>query len=130
MVPINATTTYAKASPGVHEGFEYFTYHNPTRFACAPCVASLEGGTRDFAFAAGLAATSTRLVLLDPGDHVIAMDAVYGGTCRLFDHVRRCSAGLDFSLVDPTTPATFEAAIKPNTELDWNVTCIFDRHHR
>jgi cystathionine gamma-lyase len=66
-----------------------------------------------------MAATSTVLELLDSGSHVIAMDDVYGGTYRLFERVRRRSAGLDFSWVDLSDPAAFEAAIRPNTRLVW-----------
>jgi len=119
MPPIYATSTYAQSSPGVHQGFEYSRSHNPTRFAYERCIAGLEGGTRGFAFASGLAATSTLLELLDSGDHVVAMDDLYGGSYRLFERVRRRSAGLDFSFVDLTDPAAFEAAIKPNTKLVW-----------
>jgi cystathionine gamma-lyase len=119
MPPIYATSTYAQSSPGVHQGFEYSRTHNPTRFAYERCVAGLEGGTRGFAFASGLAATSTLLELLDSGDHVIAMDDVYGGTFRLFERVRRRSAGLDFSWVDLSDPAKFEAAISPRTKMVW-----------
>jgi len=119
MPPIYATSTYAQSSPGVHQGFEYSRSHNPTRFAYERCAAGLEGGTRGFAFASGLAATSTLLELLDSGDHVVAMDDLYGGSYRLFERVRRRSAGLDFSFVDLTDPAAFEAAIKPNTKLVW-----------
>ncbi len=119
MTPIYATSTYAQSSPGVHQGFEYSRTHNPTRFAYERCVAALEGGTRGFAFASGLAATSTILELLDSGSHVICMDDVYGGTFRLFERVRRRSAGLDFSFVDLTDPAAFEAAIRPNTRMVW-----------
>ena len=119
MPPIYATSTYAQQSPGVHQGFEYSRTHNPTRFAYERCIAGLEGGTRGFAFASGLAATSTLLELLDSGDHVVAMDDIYGGSFRLFERVRRRSAGLDFSFVDMTDPAAFEAAIKPNTKLVW-----------
>jgi cystathionine gamma-lyase len=119
MVPIYATSTYAQSSPGVHQGFEYSRTHNPTRFAWERCVASLEGGTRGFAFASGLAATATLLDLLDSGDHVVAMDDLYGGSYRLFERVRRRSAGLDFSFADLTDPAAFEAAITPKTKLVW-----------
>jgi cystathionine gamma-lyase len=119
MPPIYATSTYAQSSPGVHQGFEYSRTHNPTRFAYERCVAGLEGGTRGFAFASGLAATSTLLELLDSGDHVIAMDDLYGGSYRLFERVRRRSAGLDFSFVDMTDPAKFESAITPSTKLVW-----------
>ena len=119
MPPIYATSTYAQASPGVHQGFEYSRTQNPTRFAYERCVAALEGGSRGFAFASGMAATATLLELLDSGSHVIAMDDLYGGSYRLFERVRRRSAGLDFSFVDLTDPAAFEAAIKPNTKLVW-----------
>ncbi|MGY4517270.1 cystathionine gamma-synthase [Lysobacter sp. HA18] len=119
MTPIYATSTYVQSSPGEHQGFEYSRSHNPTRFAYERCVAALEGGTRGFAFASGLAATSTILELLDAGSHVIAMDDVYGGTYRLFERVRRRSAGLDFSWVDLTDPAVFEAAIRPETRMVW-----------
>jgi cystathionine gamma-lyase len=119
MTPIYATSTYVQSSPGVHQGFEYSRSHNPTRFAYERCVAALEGGTRGFAFASGLAATSTILELLDAGSHVIAMDDVYGGTYRLFERVRRRSAGLDFSWVDLSDVAAFEAAIRPETKLVW-----------
>jgi len=119
MPPIYATSTYAQSSPGVHQGFEYSRTHNPTRFAYERCVAGLEGGSRGFAFASGMAATATLLELLDSGDHVVAMDDLYGGSYRLFERVRRRSAGLDFSFVDLTDPAAFAAAIRPNTRMVW-----------
>jgi cystathionine gamma-lyase len=119
MTPIYATSTYAQKSPGVHQGFEYSRSHNPTRFAYEDCVAALEGGTKGYAFASGLAATSTILETLDTGSHVVCMDDVYGGTFRLFERVRRRSAGLDFSFVDLNDRAAFEASIRPNTRLIW-----------
>jgi cystathionine gamma-lyase len=119
MPPIYATSTYAQSSPGEHQGFEYSRTHNPTRFAYERCVAALEGGSRGFAFASGMAATSTVLELLDSGDHVIAMDDLYGGSYRLFERVRRRSAGLDFSFVDLVDLAAFEAAITPKTRMVW-----------
>lgn len=119
MVPIYATSTYVQESPGVHQGFEYSRSHNPTRFAYERCVAALEGGSKGYAFASGLAATSTILELLDSGSHVVAMDDVYGGTWRLFERVRRRSAGLDFSWVDLSDLEAFEAAIRPNTRMVW-----------
>ncbi len=119
MPPIYATSTYAQSSPGKHQGFEYSRTHNPTRFAYERCVASLEGGTRGFAFASGMAATSTVIELLDAGSHVVAMDDIYGGSFRLFERVRRRTAGLDFSFVDLTDLSAFEAAITPNTKMVW-----------
>jgi cystathionine gamma-lyase len=119
MTPIYATSTYAQSSPGVHQGFEYSRSHNPTRFAYERCVADLEGGRNGYAFASGLAATSTVLDVLDSGSHVIAMDDVYGGTYRLFERVRRRSAALDFSWVDLNDQGALEAAVRPNTKLIW-----------
>ena len=119
MTPIYATSTYAQKSPGVHQGYEYSRSHNPTRFAYERCVAALEGGRNGYAFASGLAATSTLLDALDAGSHVVCMDDVYGGTYRLFERVRRRSAGLDFSFVDLNDMAALEAAVRPKTRLIW-----------
>ena len=119
MTPIYATSTYAQQSPGVHQGYEYSRSHNPTRFAYERCIAALEGGKNGYAFASGLAATSTVLDVLDSGSHVICMDDVYGGTYRQFERVRRRSAGLDFSFVDLNDMAALAAAVKPNTKLIW-----------
>jgi cystathionine gamma-lyase len=119
MTPIYATSTYVQRSPGDHQGFEYSRSHNPTRFAYEDCVAALEGGRRGYAFASGLAATSTALEVLDSGSHVICMDDVYGGTYRLFERVRRRSAGLGFSFVDLDNLDAVAAALRPNTKMIW-----------
>lgn len=119
MPPIYATSTYAQSSPGVHQGFEYSRSQNPTRFAYERCVAGLEEGARAYAFASGSAATATVLELLDAGSHVIAMDDVYGGTYRLFERVRRNTAGLSFDWVDLADLEAFEAAVRPNTKMVW-----------
>ena len=122
MTPIYATSTYVQASPGVHKGYEYSRTQNPTRMAYERCVADLEGGRAGYAFASGLAAAATVLDLLDSGSHVIAMDDLYGGTYRLFERVRRRSAGLDFSFIDLNDAAALKAALKPNTRMIWAET--------
>src|SRR5579871_4681789 len=94
MMPIYATSTYAQTAPGEHKGFEYSRTQNPTRDAYENCIADLESGTRGFAFASGMAAIATILELLKPGDHLIAVDDLYGGTYRILDKVRKRSAGL------------------------------------
>lgn len=122
MTPIYATSTYVQESPGRHKGFEYSRTQNPTRMAYERCIADLEGGAAGFAFGSGMAATSTVLELLDTGSHVIAMDDLYGGTYRLFERVRRRSAGLDFSFVDLNDTGALKAALKPNTRMIWAET--------
>jgi len=119
MPPIYATSTYVQASPGIHQGFEYSRTHNPTRFAFERCIADLESGTRGFAFASGMAATATILELVDSGSHVIAMDDLYGGTRRLFEGVRKDSAGVEFSYVDLTDLAALEQSLRDNTRMIW-----------
>jgi len=119
MTPIYVTSTYVQQSPGVHKGYEYARTQNPTRMAYERCVASLESGTRGFVFASGVAATATLLDLLDTGDHVVAADDLYGGTYRLFERVRRRSAGLDFSFVDLSDPSVLASAVKPRTRMIW-----------
>jgi len=122
MTPIYATSTYVQSSPGVHKGYEYSRTQNPTRMAYERCVADLEGGRAGYAFASGLAAAATVLDLLDSGSHVIAMDDLYGGTYRLFERVRRRSAGLDFTFIDLNDAAALKAALKPNTRMIWAET--------
>lgn len=119
ITPIYATSTYAQKTPGEHQGFEYSRSHNPTRFAYERCIANLENGHAGFAFASGLAAISTILELLKPGDHVIGMDDLYGGTVRLFNQVKQQSAGLHFSFVDLTQINNLNHHIKPETKLLW-----------
>ncbi len=119
MTPIYATSTYVQKSPGKHKGYDYARSINPTRLAYEKCIADLEGGTRGFAFASGLAAMATALEVLESGSHIVASDDLYGGTFRLFDKVRRRSANLDFAYVDLTDVEDFERAIKPNTRMVW-----------
>ncbi|MGD8379101.1 MAG: cystathionine gamma-synthase [Gammaproteobacteria bacterium] len=119
MTPIYASSTYVQESPGVHKGYEYSRTQNPTRQAYEACVASLESGTRGFAFGSGMATTSTLLELLDAGSHVVAMDDMYGGTYRLFERVRRRTMGLEFTYCDMRDADSLEAAIRPETKLIW-----------
>jgi len=119
MPPIYATSTFVQQSPGVHKGLDYGRSHNPTRWALERCVADLEGGAQAFAFASGLAAISTVLELLDAGSHIVAGDDMYGGTFRLFERVRRRSAGHEFTYADLTNPENLLAALRPETKMVW-----------
>jgi len=119
MTPIFATSTFKQHSPGVHTGYEYARTQNPTRHAFERCIADLEGGTRGFAFASGLAASSTVLELLDAGSHIVAADDLYGGSWRLFERVRNRSMGLRTNYADPNVAGSLEQAIQPDTKMIW-----------
>ncbi|MDT8410690.1 MAG: cystathionine gamma-synthase [Wenzhouxiangellaceae bacterium] len=119
MTPIYTTSTYVQKSPGDHQGYEYSRTHNPTRKAWEACIADLESGSHGFAFASGMAAVDTLMHLLEPGDHVVAMHDLYGGTWRLFEQVRRRSSGLEFSFADLTDVDAAAAAITENTRMIW-----------
>src|SRR5580658_570182 len=119
MPPIYATSTYVQSSPGVHRGYEYSRTHNPTRDALQAALANLEGGAAAFAFASGMAASATLLELLDAGSHIVAMHDLYGGSYRLFENVRKRSAGHSVSFVDLSKSAALAAAIRPDTRLLW-----------
>lgn len=119
MTPIYTTSTYVQKSPGDHQGFEYSRTHNPTRKAWEACIADLEGGRHGFAFASGMAAVDTLMHLLEPGDHVLAMHDLYGGTWRLFERVRRRSSGLDFTFADLGDIERARAAITDKTKIVW-----------
>lgn len=118
-VPIYQTSTYAQEAPGEHKGFVYARGHNPTRFAFERCIADLEDGSAAFAFGSGLAAMCAVLDLLPANSHMIASDDLYGGSYRLFERVRRPSAGLDISYVDMTDLGNIEKAIRPETKMIW-----------
>jgi cystathionine gamma-lyase len=119
MPPIYATSTFVQESPGVNKGLDYGRSHNPTRWALERCVANLEGGAQAFAFASGLAAIATVLEIADAGSHIIAGDDMYGGSYRLFERVRKRSAGHEFTYVDMTNPENLLAAIRPETKMVW-----------
>ena len=119
MTPIYATSTFAQSSPGVHKGFEYARSQNPTRMAFERCMADLEGGSAGFAFASGMATTATVLDCLEKNSHVVVGDDVYGGTRRLFNLVRRHSAGIEATYVDLSDPEALNGAIRPNMRLVW-----------
>ena len=119
ITPIYATSTYAQESPGKHKGLDYARTHNPTRWAYERCIADLEGGVAGFAFASGMSATATVLELLESGAHVVALDDLYGGTRRLFERVRRHSAGLDFTYSQLRSADELRAALKANTKMVW-----------
>jgi len=119
MPPIYATSTYVQESPGVHKGYEYSRSQNPTRMAYERCIADLENGNSGFAFASGLASLSTLLDHFQPGDHIIAMNDLYGGSFRLFENVRRGAQGLEFSFIDLSNTDLLEDAITKKTRMIW-----------
>lgn len=119
MTPIFATSTYKQSSPGEHQGYEYSRTLNPTRKAYEDCIASLESGKKGFAFASGMAAINTIIDVLNPGDHLVVSDDLYGGTFRLFDKVKVRTSGLTFTYVDMSNTDNVEAAIRPETRMIW-----------
>ena len=119
MTPVYTTSTYVQKSPGDHQGYEYSRTHNPTRKAWEACIADLEDGRHGFSFASGMAAIDTLMHLLEPGDHVLAMNDLYGGTWRLFERVRRQSSGLAFTFTDLADVDAARAAITDRTRMIW-----------
>jgi cystathionine beta-lyase/cystathionine gamma-synthase len=117
-VPIYQTSTFAQDGVGRHRGYEYARTGNPTRSALEQCLAALDGGKHALAFASGMAAETAVMQLLQPGDHTVATDDLYGGTYRLFRRVLE-PMGLRFSFVDGTNLEAIEAAITPQTRLLW-----------
>jgi cystathionine beta-lyase len=109
-----------QTSPGVPlaEGYEYSRFANPTRTALEQALASIENGVRGLAFASGLAATDSVMKLLKPGDEVIAMDDLYGGTYRMFARIYQ-EFGIKFHFIDMTNFEKFQSLINENTKLVW-----------
>ncbi len=119
MTPIYATSTYVQESPGVHKGYEYSRTQNPTRTAYEKCIADLESGEYGFAFASGMAAADTILSLLKPGDEVVAIDDLYGGTRRLFEKVRRKKNDLLFKFLSYKDFDNIEKFCSSATKMIW-----------
>lgn len=118
IVPIYQTSTFAQEEVGVHKGYEYSRTDNPTRTALQECLAALEGAKYALTFGSGLGATTTLMLMLKSGDHVICGDDVYGGTYRLFQRVMT-DHGLVFDFVDTSRPDEVAAAIRPETRMIW-----------
>lgn len=118
MTPIYQTSTYAQQGVGKHKGYEYSRTGNPTRTALETCLATLEGARFGLAFSSGMAATDAVLRLLQPGDHVLAGNDVYGGTYRLFEREFR-RYGFQFTYVDTSDINQVESSLQPETRLVW-----------
>jgi cystathionine gamma-lyase len=118
IIPISLSTTFQQQSPGVHRGYEYARTGNPTRDALEHNLAALEKAEWGVVFASGLSTTNGIMTLLQMGDHVVAMDDLYGGTRRLFTRVNQLQ-GLSFSFVDFNDESALESAITPATKLLW-----------
>lgn len=118
MTPIYQTSTYVQAAPGDHKGYEYSRVHNPTRTALEGNLAALEGAKHGITFASGVAATDAVLKCLNPGDHIVSTNDLYGGTYRLFTQTYQ-RFGLQFDFIDMRSLPALEAAIRPSTKLIW-----------
>ena len=117
MMPIYTSSTFKQESPGVHKGYDYSRSGNPTRKAFEECMASLEDGIKGYGFSSGVAAISACVELLEPGDHVIAMDDLYGGTVRLFNEIKTKSQGITVTYVDMTDFDNVEKAFTDKTKM-------------
>ncbi|MCB0327654.1 MAG: cystathionine gamma-synthase [Bdellovibrionales bacterium] len=116
--PIYQTSTYAQSSPGVHKGFEYSRTDNPTRRRLEMALAASEHGRDGLCFASGMAAITSFIHTLSPGDHVLCSNDLYGGTYRLFTKVM-AGFGLEFDFVDFSQGGEWESACRENTRLIW-----------
>tara|TARA_Y100000816_G_scaffold232840_1_gene178206 strand:- start:615 stop:1778 length:1164 start_codon:yes stop_codon:yes gene_type:complete len=117
MTPIVLASTFEQSSPGVHKGYDYSRSINPTREAFENCIADLENGYKGYGFSSGVAAISACVELLSPGDHIIAMDDLYGGSVRLFNEIKSLSQGIEISYVDMTDTNNIKNAIKASTKM-------------
>jgi cystathionine gamma-synthase len=118
VTPIYQTSTFVQSAVGEHRGYEYSRSGNPTRHALEACLAALEGAAYGRAFSSGLAAEDAIFRLLNPGDHVIVGNNVYGGTYRLLTQVY-APVGVSCTPTATEDRAEVEAAWQPNTRLVW-----------
>ncbi len=118
MTPIVLASTFAQDGPGGYKDYDYSRAGNPTRTALEGCLAALEGAKHGLAFGSGCGATTTILLTLKSGDHVLVGDDVYGGTFRIFDKVLK-QFGVEATFLDMTDPARVREAVRPNTKMIW-----------
>ncbi|MBS1597477.1 MAG: PLP-dependent transferase [Bacteroidetes bacterium] len=117
-VPIYQTSTFVQEAPGVNKGYDYARTNNPTRATLENLIAQLEEGTTGIAFGSGLAAIDSILKLLNAGDHIVAVDDIYGGAYRLFEQVYK-KFDIHVTYVDTSIPGNIFNAITPKTKLIW-----------
>lgn len=118
MTPIYQTSTYVQEAPGKHKGYAYARSKNPTRTALENCLADIEGGTHGIAFSSGMAATDAVIKLLNPGDEVVAVSDLYGGTYRIFHRVFE-KYGIKFTHTDMDDPGAVLPLMTSKTKLVW-----------
>jgi cystathionine beta-lyase/cystathionine gamma-synthase len=119
IVPIYQTSTYLQEEVGVHKGFDYSRTANPTRRALEECLASLESAGHGLAFSSGMGAITTVLHLLSPGDRVVSVNDVYGGTYRIFTRVYE-PKGYRFELLPVADfNAGLEGVLDESTRMVW-----------
>lgn len=118
MPPVFFTSTYVQQAPGEHQGYDYSRAGNPSRTVLEKALAELEGGAHGFCFSSGMGAVDCVLKTLSTGDHVVAMNDLYGGTYRLFRQSYE-KLGIGFSFISCASAAEIEAAIQPTTRLMW-----------
>lgn len=118
MTPIYQTSTYVQAAPGNNKGYEYARTANPTRTQLQDSLAALENGKYGICFSSGMGAIDAVIKLLNPGDHVIAVNDIYGGSYRLFTKTFQ-RFGIEFTFTSFDDPASVETLIKKNTRLMW-----------
>ncbi len=118
MTPVYLTSTYVQSAPGKHKGYDYSRSVHPTRKALEANLAALEGGHFGLCFGSGMAATSTVILTLEAGDHVVSCNDLYGGTYRVFTKVF-ARFGVRFTFVDAGNLSALAAAFRPSTKLLW-----------
>ena len=115
-MPIFQAATFRHPEFGQTTGFAYSRLENPTRLELERTMAILEGGIRGFAFSSGQAANMAVFSLLEPGDHIILSDDIYGGTFRIIGDVFG-KYGIEHTYVDMSDLGAVQAAIQKNTKM-------------
>ena len=116
--PIYATSTYVQEEVGKTKGYDYSRVSNPTRTALQACLASLEEAEHGVAFASGLAATTTLMHLVNPGDRVVLIADVYGGVYRMTSQVYE-PKGYVFEYIPAQEFANLAEHLDDKTRMVW-----------
>lgn len=118
MTPIFQTSTYVQSAPGKHKGYEYARSKNPTRDVLQNNLAALENGKYGICYSSGIAATDAIMKMLKPGDEVLSINDLYGGTYRLMRKIYE-PFGIDFKFIEMDKPKSIKKQITKKTKLLW-----------
>ena len=117
-VPIFATSTFELPKAGEPMGkWCYSRLNNPTKLALERLLAQIEGGKNCLVFSAGLAAVTAAVELIKPGEEIISINDLYGGTQNNFRDIMMKQHGVKITFFDFKDLSKFKELLNPQVKM-------------